>query len=129
MLGYYKYPRMHIVDAIKKSEQTSDGYYIMKNFPAMNNKTGTINDVNDSMYYYKRQYFKDKICFSNDDIKCYLAKKEMDYDIDKMVLLDKKIEDVTSGLLDFNLNDKIEGKDFTLDELIDTTIYIFNIKY
>ena len=129
MLGYYKYSRENIAKMIMESEQTDDGHYIMKNFPAINNKKGTINDVIDSSYYYNRENFKNKICFNEKDIECYLSKDKGKYDIDRMISLDEKIKNVTNGLLDFDLNDKIEDKEFTLSELIDTTIYIFNIKY
>lgn len=129
MLGYYKYTRNQIVNIIKKSPKTKDGYYYVYKFPVLNSMRGKIDGERDTKYYYTREYFKNKICFNEDDINCYLTISKMDYDINKMKTIDDKLKDIIGELNGMKLDNKIEDKDYTLDELIDTSIYLLNNKY
>ena len=74
------------------------------------------------------EYFNNKICFSEEDIGAYLAKKKVDFDIEKMNKLDNAVYEVLKDVRYLELNDKIENTEFNLEELIDTTIYIYKIK-
>jgi hypothetical protein len=128
MIGYYKYTRDQIVKYIKKSQKTCDGYYFAPRFDILNSKTGNLDGENDKVYYFPREYFNNKICFSEDDIGAYLSKKKIDYDIEKMNKLDNAIYDVIKDIRYLNLEDEVDNKDFNLNELIDTTIYIYKVK-
>ena len=46
-----------------------------------------------------------------------------------MHYIDLKLKDTLFGLEFLELKDKIAGKDYTLEELIDTTIYLIKYKY
>lgn len=129
MIGYYKYPRSKIAEKIRKSQRTSDGFYFFPRFDILNNQTGQIDGENDKIYYFPREYFNNKICFSEEDIGAYLAKKKVDFDIEKMNKLDNAVYEVLKDVRYLELNDKIENTEFNLDELIDTTIYIYKIKF
>ena len=128
MIGYYKYPRNKIAEKIRKSQRTSDGFYFFPRFDILNNQTGQIDGENDKIYYFPREYFNNKICFSEEDIGAYLAKKKVDFDIEKMNKLDNAVYEVLKDVRYLELNDKIENTEFNLEELIDTTIYIYKIK-
>ena len=128
MIGYYKYPRKDIVKMIKSSPKTYDDLYYMKDFPLYNNKISNLIGERDTKYFYTREYFKNKVCFNEEEIDLYTATTEKKYDIKKMVKRDEKINETIDELSEYNLYDKIDGADYNLAELIDTTIYIFNIK-
>lgn len=128
MIGYYKYPRKDIVKMIKSSPKTYDDLYYMKDFPLYNNKISNLIGERDTKYFYTREYFKNKVCFNEEEIDLYTATTEKKYDIKKMVKRDEKINETINELSEYNLYDKIDGADYNLAELIDTTIYIFNIK-
>ena len=128
MIGYYKNQRKDIVDIIKSSPQTYDGFYYVKDFPLINGKRSTLDGERDTKYYYTREYFKDKVCFDKSDIDLYLATMPKKYDINKMIKRDEKINEVIGDLKEHELYDKIPNVDYDLAELIDKTIYIFNLK-
>ena len=73
--------------------------------------------------------FKDKFVFSDDDIKAYMSKDNINFDFERMQRLDKKLLDVIEEFVMYKLDDKIENQQYNLNELIDTTIFIFNTKY
>ena len=128
MIGYYKYPRKYIVDIIKSSPKTYDGFYYVKDFPLINEKRSKLDGERDTKYFYSREYFKDKLCFDDNEIELYVTTTKKEYDMDKMRRRDEKIKSVVNDLLDNELYEKIVNQDYNLAELIDTTIYIFNIK-
>lgn len=129
MIGYYRYPRDKILKIIKSSPKTSDGYYFVRDFPRINNENGKIDNSRDNKYFYNRILFKDKFVFSDDDIKAYMSKDNINFDFERMQRLDKKLLDVIEEFVMYKLDDKIENQQYNLNELIDTTIFIFNTKY
>ena len=129
MIGYFKFKRESIVNNIKKSPKTQDGYYFYKKFPEQNSKPGKLDGFNDKKYCYPRTLFKNKMCFDDKEIEMYLTEiNNEDFDVDKMLKRDEQILETITDFLDYNLFDKIPNYDFNLCELIDTCIYIFNIK-
>ena len=46
-----------------------------------------------------------------------------------MQMIDNKLKDIINDFLELDLNDRIDKCDYTLDELIDTSIYLLNNKY
>lgn len=127
MIGYYKKSREEIIDIIKKSPITDDGYYFCKEFKDINEKIG---EKLDKGYTFTRDQFKNKICFTLDDIGAYLEKKTSKFDIEEM----KKLDDYIYRLLredieKYKINDYIENNSFTLMELIDTSIFMYYNKY
>lgn len=129
MIGYYKNSRNKIVKIIKKSPKTNDGYYFVRDFPNLNGEQGKLDHGRDIDYFYHRNLFKDKFVFSDADIEAYLAKKNINFDFEKMQKLDEKLVNVIDDYLQYDLNDDIKGELYNLNELIDTTIFIFNNKY
>lgn len=129
MLGYYKYRREEIADIIKNSPKTKDGYYFVRNFPELNNAQDKIDGENDSKYYYPRNIFKNKFVFNNYEIDSYLSRTENGLDDEKMKKIDNKIFETIYEFIDYGLNEKIPKCEFNLNELIDTTIYFYNIKF
>lgn len=128
MLGCFKKTRKEIVKIIQKSPITEDGYYVCKKFKELNSSIG---EKLDKKYKYSRDYFENKICFSQADIEIYLETNTIDYDIEKMKQRDNYIYNIIKDdikLVD-NLNENIPGYPFTLGELIDTSIFIFYCKY
>lgn len=113
--------RKELVDLIKKSPRTKDGYYFFPRFKILMQTEGKIRD---SGYYYDRYLFKDKICFDETDIKLFLSKKKIKVDFDLRKLVDDKVNQILEGLEYLELHDKIPGNDYTLEELIDSCIYI-----
>lgn len=128
MLGCFKMTREEIIKQVKKSQITTDGYYVCKKFIEMNKALG---DKLDKKYKYSRDYFENKICFDQSDIEIYLETNKNDYDIDRMKQRDNYIYYIIKDDVDLydNLNDDIDGGNFTLNELIDTAIYLYNCKY
>lgn len=121
--------RSELKDLILKSPQTTDGYYFCPRFKALVLQPG---QVRDEGYYYDRDIFKNKICFSITSVKMFVAKSEMDphqADVDQIRWIDQKLEDVLKGIEFLNLDDKVPDTTYTLDELIDTCIYMAKIKY
>ena len=127
MLGCYKMTREEIVKRLQKSKVTTDGYYVCKEFRNMNKALG---DKLDKKYKYSRDYFENKICFNQSDIEIYLETNTNFYDIDRMKQRDDYIYNIIRDDVElYDLNDYIDGCNFTLDELIDTAIYFYNCKY
>ena len=127
MLGCYKMTREEIVKRLQKSKITTDGYYVCKEFRNMNKALG---DKLDKKYKYSRDYFENKICFSQSDIELYLETNTKSGDIDRMRQRDNYIYNIIKDDVElYDLNDYIDGGNFTLDELIDTAIYFYNCKY
>lgn len=128
MIGYYKKSREDIVKIIKKSPVTQDGYYVCKNFRYLNNSKG---DILDKKYKYSREYFENKICFNQADIEIYLETGPNNYDIIRMKQLDDFLLNIINEDVEAHndINEVIKGYQFTLNELIDTSIYLFNCKY
>ena len=128
MKDYYKYTREEIIHKIQNTNKTTDGYYFAKDFNQMNeNKSGNILDKG---YYFNRNEFKNKYIFSEKDIELYLSKDKEDLNqLIRMQSFDKKIYEVIYEFINFELNSQLPSYPFTLNELIDTTIYWFNCKY
>ena len=57
------------------------------------------------------------------------AKKKPVIDIELRRIIDNKITEVIKGLEFLQLKDRIPGTDYTLEELIDNTIYLVKYKY
>jgi len=129
MLGYYKYSRENIAKIIRNSPKTKDGYYFVRKFPELNNEQGKLDGEKDSKYYYPRNIFTNKFVFNNYEIDSYLSKTENDLDFKKMQNIDDKIYETISDFVDYGLNEKIPNYEFNLNELIDTSIYFYNIKF
>ena len=127
MLGYYKYSRKDIAEMIRNSPKTKDGYYYIRSFAYLNNTKGRIDEHKDTGYYYPRDIFSNKLVFNDDEINSYLSKTKTNLNVEKMQLMDKKIKETINGLTDFGLDEDLPGYAFTLNELIDTTIYFYNI--
>ena len=127
MLGCYKMTREEIIKRLQKSKITTDGYYVCKEFRNMNKAVG---DKLDKKYKYSRDYFENKICFSQSDIELYLETNTKSGDIDRMRQRDNYIYNIIKDDVElYDLDDYIDGGNFTLDELIDTAIYFYNCKY
>lgn len=121
--------RKELKEMILQSPQTPDGYYFCPRFKALVLQPGK---ERDSGYFYDRDIFKNKMCFSITSIKMLLAKKEMDphqADIEQIRWIDQKLNDVLKGIEFLSLKDKVPDTDYTLEELIDTCIYCLKIKY
>lgn len=127
MLGCYKMTREEIIKRLQKSKITTDGYYVCKEFRNMNKALG---DKLDKKYKYSRDYFENKICFSQSDIELYLETNTKSGDIDRMRQRDNYIYNIIKDDVElYDLDDYIDGGNFTLNELIDTAIYFYNCKY
>lgn len=88
-----------------------------------------IGEYKDSGYIFDRYNYKNKVCFSEDDIKSYLEKDSKSFNIDKMKTKDDFIYEIISKDLDLDINEKIPNEDFTLGELIDCAMFYFFNKY
>ena len=127
MLGCYKMTREEIIKRLQKSKITTDGYYVCKEFRNINKALG---DKLDKKYKYSRDYFENKICFSQSDIELYLETNTKSGDIDRMRQRDNYIYNIIKDDVElYDLDDYIDGGNFTLNELIDTAIYFYNCKY
>lgn len=120
------FSRKELVDIIKKSPITNDGYHFCPRFKLIVLQTGS---TKDNGYYYDRTLFKDFCCFNDDIISMFLAKKKKDLDIDLFNVIQTKLNEVIKGYEFLNIKDYIPKENYTLEELIDTTIYIFKYKY
>lgn len=126
MIRSNMFSRDELVLLIRKSPKTKDGYYFFPRFRELVLMAGKIRDTG---YFYDRSIFKDKICFHETDIISFLSKKSIKMDIELGRFVDNKILDVLKGLDNLNLSCKIDSKGTTIEELIDTTIYITKYKY
>lgn len=118
--------RKEIVDLIKKAPKTKDGNYFFPRFDVLSQSIGQIKDTG---YYYDRSCFKDKMCFNEDEIKVFLSKKKIKFDMDLMRFIDTKLKEVLNNIAFLNLHDIIPQQNYTLEELIDSTIYIIKYRY
>ena len=118
--------RKELTDLVLKSPQTEDGIYFCPRIRDLILQDGPNND---GEYYYDRYLFKGKICWSITDIKIFLAKQEMEVDTDLITIMDQKMEDALEGLEMLHLRDKVPQTDYTLEELIDTCVFIVREKY
>ena len=118
--------RKELKDLIEKSPQTADGHYFFPRFNVLLMAPGKIKDTG---FYYDRSLFKDKMCFDDEDIRMLTAKKKMKVDIEKKAYITSKLKEALEGVECLDLKDKLINQDFTLEELIDTCIYINKIKF
>lgn len=118
--------RKELIDLVLKSPQTEDGIYFCPRFRSLVLMDGPIGDGD---YYYDRFIFKDKICFTDDDIKVFLAHQDMNIDIDFIKIVDDKMLNALNGIDTLYLDDKVPNTDYTLSELIDTCMFICEEKY
>lgn len=118
--------RKELVDLIQKAPRTKDGFYFFPRFRVLVLLEG---DIKETGYYYDRIMFKDKICFDEVDLRMITAKKKPVIDIELRRIIDNKITEVIKGLEFLQLKDRIPGTDYTLEELIDNTIYLVKYKY
>lgn len=118
--------RSELKKLIITSPKTHDGYYFCPRFRSLVVAKGKIKD---SQYAYDRQLFYNKAVFSDDDLKLFMAKKYIGTDIDLFCLLNNKVNDAIKGLEYLNLKDKVFDNDYTLEELIDNSIYIAKYKF
>lgn len=129
MLGRYAFQRDDIIESIEKSEVTPDGYYFCPNFKYDNCKVGKFQDKG---YKFNRELFKDKICFTREDLEAYSAEfdESTDYfNISDMYRRDNFVNEIISPYKTFTLNEPLPDVMFTLSELIDNAIFKFNQKY
>ena len=120
------FSRKELIDLIKKSPKTHDGYHY---FPRFKNLVMQQGKEQDNGYFYDRCLFSRKMCFGDDDLKAFMSRKKIKYDIQLSSFIDSKLEDTLKGIEFLHIKDKLIDKDYTLEELIDTTIYITKYKY
>jgi hypothetical protein len=118
--------RQELANLIKSSPRTHDKYYFFPRFRDLLLLQGPLKDID---FIYDRKIFENKICFSDYDIRAFLSTKDTKYDIDLSRFIDTKIQETLKDFLKLNLDDIIPGKTYTLNELIDTTIYFIKYKY
>lgn len=118
--------RKELVDLIRKAPITKDGHYFFPRFKVLVLLEGGIKETG---YFYDRSIFRDKICFDEDDIRMFCAKKKVNLDIDLKRIIDNKLNETLKGLEFLHLKDIIPSSSYTLEELIDSTIYLIKYKY
>ena len=118
--------RKELINMIKAAPKTKDGHFFFPRFKALVTLPGNIKD---NGFYYDRYLFCTKTCFDEFDLKLFTAKKKMNYDIDLKRFIDNKINEAIEGYEYLDLKDIIPGKQYTLEELIDTCIYLIKYKY
>lgn len=120
------FSRKELTEMIRKAPRTKDGYYFFPRFKVLILAQGIWKD---NGYYYDRCFFKDQVCFNDEDIKLFNTKKRIACDIDLKHTINTKLNDVLKGLEFLELYDTIPGTQYNLEELIDTTAYIIKYKY
>lgn len=120
------FSRKELVEMIRNSPKTHDGYFY---FPRFRNLVMQQGKTKDNSYFFDRCIFQDKMCFSEDDIRAFLSKRRIKFDIQLSLYIDSKLKEVLNGIEFLALKDNLCGKDYTLEELIDTTLYITKYKY
>lgn len=118
--------RKELSDMIRKAPKTKDGFYFFPRFRVLILLEG---DIKDTGFFYDRIMFKDKICFDETDLKMLNAKKKPAIDADLRRIIDMKLNEVLKGLEFLHIKDRIPGTDYTLEELIDNTVYLVKYKY
>lgn len=126
MIGYYKHTREWIVEKIKRSQMTKDGYFFCPDFIKWN---GAIGNKLETGYTYSRDCFDRKICFNQADIENYLERNRSYYNIDESIKKDVYLYGILSELGNLSLYDQIDDYGNTLEDLIDTSIFIYNSKH
>lgn len=120
------FSRKELKDMIEKAPQTRDGYYFFPRFKALVTLKGNIKDDD---YYYDRIMFSNKTCFDELDLKMFMARKKVAVDVELKRFIDTKLEDILRGIEFLGLKDIVPDKEYTLEELIDTSIYLLQYKY
>lgn len=121
MLLLYKFTREDIVKKIKSyDKQTNDGHYWFPIFDEVNEERGITTDD----YYYPREMFKNKLYFTEDDIKLYLAKRKQRVNMDLKYRKALRFYDINKELKLYHVNDKVPPNEFTVGELIDAYEFI-----
>lgn len=118
--------RKELKDLIEKAPKTKDGYYYFPRFYILLLAEGKIKD---NGFYYERDFFKNKICFDDLDIKMFMSKKKIKVDIEAREFVDLKLKEAVKGVECLDLKDKLIGQEFTLEELIDTCIFVSKLKF
>ena len=126
MIGSYKYTREEIIVKIKSSPITQDGFFICKDFNEWNNARG---DKVDKGYFYRRQEFSNKICFNIAEIEVYTEKENIGFNIENMHRRDQFLYNVIKEDINKSIHEEIKGQTYTLSELIDTTLYYYDVKF
>lgn len=125
MLRYCCFSREELVGMIKTAPRTKDGCFFFPRFKVLILLQGKQADEG---YHYDRIWFVNKICFTDLDIQMFLAKRKLNLDLSILNIIEQKLNEVLKGMEFLNLSDRIPGEDYTLEELIDTTIYITKYK-
>ena len=128
MLGEYYYSREELVKKIKEAPTTDDGYYYYPKFKEIVEKIGKKRDQG---YSFCRHLFRDKIVFSNADLETFLEKGISDVDINEMIRMDDYLNAIIKEFVELNipLKGELPNDAFTLEELIDTSIFLYLNKY
>lgn len=123
MIGYYKYTRQFIVEKIKKSQLTKDGFFYCPDFPKWNAAQGNYLERG---YTFSRDCFSKKICFNTADIENYLETTRSYYNISESIAKDAYLFNILQEFGNMNIREFIDSYGNTLEDLIDTSIYIYN---
>jgi hypothetical protein len=129
MIGSFKKTRKDIVKLIMKCPMTPDNFYVCKDFRKWNSELG---DTTERNYKYSRSYFENKICFNTSDIELYLETFRVDnYDIDNMKKRDNYLYNIIKEEIEIvdDIYENLPGCAFSLAELIDTSIFMYNSKF
>lgn len=118
--------RNELVTLIKKAPKTHDKHYYFPRFIELVMIPGNIRDTD---FYYDRSLFTNKICFSESDLRAFLSFKCIKYDVELNRFVDNKLKEVLKDYLTLDINTTIPNKAYSLNELIDTTIYYIKYKY
>ena len=119
--------REDLINLIKKSPRTPDGFYYFPKFTQMAKIPGEIIDKN---FYYSRDLFYNKKVFSNEDIQMFLSKEKSNYDLDLFIFIKNKINDIIGNCYEYcELKDKIPSMNYTLGELIDCALFVLMKKF
>lgn len=118
--------RQEILEMANRQPRTKDGYIYFPRFGQLVQAEGKIRDTG---FFYDRSYFKNKVVLDSEDILMWMSKRKLKIDETLKRLIDSRLADALDGLDTLKLKDVVSGKDYTLEELIDTTIYITKYKY
>lgn len=126
MIKGYLLKRESIIKLILDSDKTKEGNYYCPFFEKINELSGNIKDIN---YYYNRSVFKNKVYFTEKDVELYSSNKEVkNFDIDDYRILSNKFYDIYEQIKSLDLKEKIPKEENTLEDVIDTFIYFYDIK-
>lgn len=118
--------RNEIVSLALKAPKTKDGLIFFPRFKELVKAEGKVRDIG---YAFDRSLFANKMVLDHEDLGLFTTKRRLKCDDMFKRLLDSKMEETLKGLEMMSLNAKVPGKDYTLEELIDTTYYMTKIKY